>query len=154
MSGGGGWGLKQGLLSLDPETSYAQPEQDDIELFIKAFQERKSSNPSDGIITLGSYVLFCIEPYLTEENMQSHRIPPTISLSVAPTNDEGVALREGIKEIELCEDHFGAASTAGLFLRTIPDTDGSSAVEGSEKASQSFTTKISVPRACLSIGLA
>lgn len=154
VSGGGGWGLKQGLLSLDPETSYAQPEQDDIDMFIKAFQERNSSNPSDGIVTPGSYVLFCIEPCFTKENMQSHKLSSTISLGVAPTNDEGVALRDGIKEVEISEDHFGAASTAGLFLQTIPDEYRSSATEGSEKASQSFTTKISVPRACLSIGLA
>ncbi|RYP56692.1 hypothetical protein DL769_009882 [Monosporascus sp. CRB-8-3] len=124
LSGGGGWGLKQGLLSLDPETSYTQPEQDDIEMFIKAFQERNSSNPSEGLVIPGSYVLFCTEPYLTEENMRSRRITPTISLSVAPNKDEGVALRDGTEEVEIVDDHFGAASTAGLFLRTIPETNG------------------------------
>ncbi|RYP68905.1 hypothetical protein DL770_008363 [Monosporascus sp. CRB-9-2] len=142
LSGGGGWGLKQGLLSLDPETSYTQPEQEDIEMFIKAFQERNSTNPSEGLVTQGSYVLFCIEPYLTEENMQSRRITPTISLSVAPNNDEGVALRDGTEEVEICDDHFGAASTAGLFLRTIPETNGVGPEEHPGKAPQPFTTKI------------
>ncbi|RYO76538.1 hypothetical protein DL766_002591 [Monosporascus sp. MC13-8B] len=142
LSGGGGWGLKQGLLSLDPETSYTQPEQDDIEMFIKAFQERNSSDPSEGLVTPGSYVLFCIEPYLTEKNMQSRRITPTISLSVAPNKDEGVALRNGTEEVEICDDHFGAASTAGLFLRTVPETNGVSTEEHSGKAPQQFTTKI------------
>ncbi|KAK7741952.1 hypothetical protein SLS62_010847 [Diatrype stigma] len=153
LSGGGGWGLKQGLLSLDPETSYAQLEQDDIDLFIKAFQERDSPSHSGGLVTPGSYVLFCIEPHLTNKDTLGHRVPPSISLSVAPTNDEGVALRDGTEEVKVLEDHFGAASTGGLFLRTTPELDGSSATEGSEAASQPFTTKISVPRACLSLGL-
>lgn len=138
---------------MDPETSYAQPEQDDIDLFIKAFQERDSSTPSGGLVTPGSYVLFCIEPHLTNEDTLSHRVPPSISLSVAPTNDEGAALRDETEDVEILEDHFGAASTGGLFLRTIPEVDGSTTAGGSEAASQPFTTKISVPRACLSLGL-
>ncbi|RYP72201.1 hypothetical protein DL771_004331 [Monosporascus sp. 5C6A] len=145
LSGGGGWGLKQGLLSLDPETSHTQPEEEDIEMFIKAFQERNSSNPSEGLVTPGSYVLFCIEPYLTEENVQSRRITPTISLSVAPNNDEGVALRDGTEEVEICDDHFGAASTVGLFLRAIPETNGVGDEEHFGKAPQPFTTKINTP---------
>ncbi|RYP16452.1 hypothetical protein DL765_005129 [Monosporascus sp. GIB2] len=130
------------LHKIYPETSYTQPEQDDIEMFIKAFQERNSSNPSEGLVTPGSYVLFCIEPYLTEENMRSRRITPTISLSVAPNKDEGVALRDGTEEVEICDDHFGAASTAGLFLRTVPETNGVSTEEHSGEAPQQFTTKI------------
>lgn len=156
MSGGGGWGLKQGLLSLDPETSYTQPEQEDIEMFIKAFQERGSSNPSEGLVTPGSYILFCIEPQLTTEDIwsQGKRKSSTMSLGVAPTTDEGVALNEATKDVVIHENHFGVATTAGLFLRTIPEANGNSAAEGSKTTSQAFTTKISVPRACLSLGVA
>ncbi len=154
MSGGGGWGAKQGLLSLDPETSYAQSEQDDIEGFIKAFQERNSASPSEGIIIPGSYIIFCIEPHSTEEDMRSHRISPTICLGVAPTNNEGVALSDEPDQVKITEDHFGAASTAGLFLRMISGANESSATEGSEKTPRPFTTKINVPRACLSVGVA
>lgn len=154
MSGGGGWGLKQGLLSVDPETSYAVPDDDDVEFFIKALEELKNPNRSEGLIVPGSYVLFCVEPHLREEDKLSQRTSPTISLGVAPNTDEGVVLRDEKDEIEIINDHFGAASTTGLFLRTIPEASGVGIADESEKATQAFTTKIDVPRACLSIGLA
>lgn len=154
MSGGGGWGLKQGLLSLDPETSYIEPEEDSIEMFIKAFQERDSSDSSEGLVTPGSYVLFCIEPYGTERNTPGQKPTPTISLGVAPTNDEGVALDNTKGDVEVHDGHFGASSTIGLFLRTMPETNGSCSAEGREKPPPQYTTKISVPRAYLTMGLA
>ena len=152
VSGGGGWGPKQGLLSLDPETSYIQPEEDSIEMFIKSLQGGDSA--SEGLVTPGSYVLFCIEPYTAEEKRQGRKPSSTISLGVAPASDEGVRLHDTAGEVKIYDDHFGAASSAGLFLRTIPETNGSSSAEGTEKPPQPYTTKISVPRAYLSMGLA
>ncbi|KAK3341533.1 hypothetical protein B0T25DRAFT_344977 [Lasiosphaeria hispida] len=59
LSGGGGWGPKQGLLSLDPQTRYSTPDQEDVESFIRSF--KGEGGPASGI-TPGSWVQFVYEP--------------------------------------------------------------------------------------------
>ncbi|OTB06427.1 hypothetical protein M426DRAFT_318840 [Hypoxylon sp. CI-4A] len=149
LSGGGGWGLKQGLLSLDPETNYHQEDQDDVEMFIKAFQERDNPNPSEGLVTPGSYLMFCIEPHWTEKEIGSSRqMIPTTALGVAPNNDHEVDMTHQSDKIEIIGNHFGVVSKTGLFLKTtaIPhmadDGNGSA-----PKESQAFTTKVDFPGA-------
>ncbi|KAK8050360.1 hypothetical protein PG994_012090 [Apiospora phragmitis] len=136
LSGGGGWGAKQGLLSLDPETTYAAPEQDDIDVFIKAFEERNSadqSSSSEGIVSPGSYIMFCVEP---ERGAPSSVVDPSsglvgsrLTLAVAPKDEE--LLQQGIEggavakmgkttetEVDVVPGHFGAASSTGLYLKS------------------------------------
>lgn len=149
MSGGGGWGAKQGLLSLDPETIYAAPEQDDIDMFIKAFEERNSASQpsSEGIVTPGSYILFCAEPQhvVDDDDAPSSSADPTgsrLTLAVAPKNEEllqGVENAEGMKmgktEVDVVSGHFGVASSTGLYLNACHS---------------SFTTKIDAPYSAVS----
>ncbi|KAK7924485.1 hypothetical protein PG985_006539 [Apiospora marii] len=149
LSGGGGWGAKQGLLSLDPETTYAAPEQEDIDMFIKAFEERNSASQasSEGIVTPGSYILFCAEPQRVVDGGHTpfSSVDPTwsrLTLTVAPKNEDplqGVEDIEGAKKDETTADvvpgHFGAASSTGLYLRA---------------PHSSFTTKIDAPHSAIS----
>ncbi|XXG98348.1 diacylglycerol O-acyltransferase 1 [Hypoxylon texense] len=117
LSGGGGWGLKQGLLSLDPMTNYSLSEQDDIDMFIKAFQERGNPSSPEGLVTPGSYLMFCIEPHWTKkEARSSQQLTPATSLGVASNNDEDVNLASPSDKIEVVDDHFGIVSKSGLFL--------------------------------------
>ncbi|KAK8088250.1 hypothetical protein PG997_003211 [Apiospora hydei] len=153
LSGGGGWGAKQGLLSLDPETTYAAPEQDDIDVFIKAFEERNNSasqSSSDGIVTPGSYIMFCAEPDRSGDVPSSSVDPASdlvssrLTLTVAPKDEdllpsvEGATdAKEGKAEVNVVPGHFGAASSTGLYLKSpCPHT--------------SWTTKIDAPYSALS----
>ncbi|KAI0387929.1 hypothetical protein F5Y04DRAFT_241337 [Hypomontagnella monticulosa] len=152
MSGGGGWGLKQGLLSLDPETTYSPPDQDDIEMFIRAFHERDSPNPSGGLATPGSYIMFCVEPhYIGSEIESSQHMTPTTSIGVAPNNDEEITPMDTSNNVKIIDNHFGVVSKAGLFLKAteLPHTIGISKTDESAEESQVFTTKVNLPRAFL-----
>ncbi|KAI2471038.1 hypothetical protein F4781DRAFT_150389 [Annulohypoxylon bovei var. microspora] len=154
LSGGGGWGLKQGLLSLDPETKFSLPDQDDqddIEMFIKAFKDIDNPNPSQGLVTPGSYLMFCIEPHWTEKEIgASRQMTPITALGVAPNNDQESNSASLSDNIEIIDDHFGVVSKAGLFLKatTLPHMHMSTSnVSKSTENTQVFTTKIDSPRA-------
>ncbi|KAI0840686.1 hypothetical protein F5Y06DRAFT_228355 [Hypoxylon sp. FL0890] len=148
LSGGGGWGLKQGLLSLDPETNYSPPDQDDVEMFIKAFQERNSPNPSEGLVTPGSYLMFCIEPYCTREEIgSSQQVGPATALGVAPNNDQELDPGHLPDRIDIVNDHFGVVSKTGLFLKALPHISSINSTNKPAKQSQAFTTKVDLPRA-------
>ncbi|KAI1755290.1 hypothetical protein F4782DRAFT_443429 [Xylaria castorea] len=152
LSGGGGWGLKQGLLSLDPETNFSLPGQDDdIEAFIKSFEERNSAEPTSGLATPGSSLLFCVEPQITNmETVSSQYLTPakTLSFGVAPNHDDTPSPGSHPNSVEVVDGHFGISSTAGLFLRTTPEFAGMASNNGDKGVSQgSFTTKIDVPGA-------
>ncbi|OTA93788.1 hypothetical protein M434DRAFT_395323 [Hypoxylon sp. CO27-5] len=148
LSGGGGWGLKQGLLSLDPETNHSPPDQDDIEMFIKAFQERDSPNPSEGLVTPGSYLMFCIEPHCTEKEVgSSQQMIPTTVLGVAPNNDQELNPGGLSDKIEVVDDHFGVVSKTGLFLKALPHMTGINNANNSAEQPRPFTTKVDFPGA-------
>lgn len=151
VSGGGGWGLKKGLLSLDPETNYSPSDQDDIETFIKAFHERDSPNPSGGLATPGSYIMFCIEPHWTGHEVESSQHMTSTSIGVAPTNDEEITPAGTSSKVEVIDNHFGVVSRAGFFLKAtkLPHMTDIGKVDESDEESQVFTTKVNVPRASL-----
>ncbi|KAK7951124.1 uncharacterized protein PG986_006852 [Apiospora aurea] len=145
LSGGGGWGAKQGLLSLDPETTYAAPEQDDMDVFIKAFEERNNSasqSSSDGIVTPGSYMMFCAEPDRSGDVPSSSVDPASdlvssrLTLTVAPKgedvlpNVEGAADPKGGQDrgqrsgrsLRCCVEHW-AVPEEPLSSRQLDDQD-------------------------------
>lgn len=150
MSGGGGWGAKQGLLSLDPETSYALPEQDDIDAFVKAFEERNSAEPSSGLVSPGSSVMFCVEPYLSMEQKRSLKLPPILSLGVSPhAEDAQPSSGAGASDaLRILDGYMGVQSAAGLFVKALPEVCGKGTA-----ASASLTTRINVPKAFIVPGI-
>ncbi|KAI1458001.1 hypothetical protein F4805DRAFT_426231 [Annulohypoxylon moriforme] len=153
LSGGGGWGLKQGLLSLDPETKFSLPDQDDqhdIEMFIKAFKDIDNPHPSQGLVTPGSYIMFCIEPHWTDKEIGASRhMTPTTSLGIAPNSDQEHDYASQSNDIEIIDDHFGVVSKAGLFLKatTLSHMMNNSDESEPTEQPQVFTTKIDSPRA-------
>ncbi|KAI1770706.1 hypothetical protein F4818DRAFT_251224 [Hypoxylon cercidicola] len=150
LSGGGGWGLKQGLLSLDPKTEYSLSEQDDVEMFIKAFQERNSPGSSEGLATPGSYLMFCIEPHWTEEEARSsQQLTPIMGLGVASNNDEDVNPTSRSDKIEVIDNHFGVVSKSGLFLKSEDEKKLYSTRSWSVGPRPPLTTKVDLPQACL-----
>lgn len=130
MSGGGGWGLKQGLLSLDPQTRYSTGDEEDVESFIRLFHGEDSDS---GVVTPGSYVQFMVEPVgprppggLLGENPR-----PSVVLGT----QDGVVEKAGLSGIQVQQRLFGAVSSHGIYL-------------GSEAANEhpEITTKIDSSR--------
>ncbi|KAI1858389.1 uncharacterized protein JN550_012754 [Neoarthrinium moseri] len=159
LSGGGGWGAKQGLLSLDPETSYTISEQDSMEMFIKAFQKKETLDGPEGPIRPGSYIWFGIEPYHRRMKGGEHYNRSGIWLGsiaaeedvLAPGAETESESKSQKPKREDKEPHaaqfitsaFIAASSAGLYMKL--DTPGYySAIK-----SYPFTTKIDVPHSLL-----
>ncbi|AEO53984.1 hypothetical protein MYCTH_2295979 [Thermothelomyces thermophilus ATCC 42464] len=80
VSGGGGWGAKQGLLSLDPQTEPLTDEDQDLQSFIDSFSRKYDDGSVDGgsgsgsgIAPPGWYVQFFVEAAYPEP--QQYLIP-------------------------------------------------------------------------------
>jgi hypothetical protein len=127
LSGGGGWGAKKGLLSLDPDVSYAPREQDSVESFIKSFEARGDLSVQDhGLVNPGSYVMFCVQSSalgLAEEDRPKWKDEVSdMTLGVAASRDGEVTIpQEGRADgpIGIIRPGFGAFSASGLYLRAL-----------------------------------
>ncbi|KAI1170545.1 hypothetical protein F4777DRAFT_568739 [Nemania sp. FL0916] len=155
LSGGGGWGLKQGLLSLDPETKFSLPDEDndDLERFIKSFEERKNTEPTNGLAPPGSSLLFCVEPSVADMEALSSQAPmlkKKLTFGVAPNLDHKLDTGSPPGDVKITDGHFGISSAAGLFLQSCPAVSRRGSDKTACGSSQgSFTTKIDVPGAYL-----
>lgn len=147
MSGGGGWGAKQGLLSLDPDISYTRPDQDNIDDFIKAFEARNSGDSSQGIVAPGSYIIFCVEPEIPKGMAISSSVNRGWSFGVSEKTEYDLPKKFSEKEVEskvtVVPRYFSAMSADGLYLKL--DTPGHTA----EIKSYPLTTKLDVPNSYL-----
>ncbi|KAI1435712.1 hypothetical protein GGR50DRAFT_655535 [Xylaria sp. CBS 124048] len=155
LSGGGGWGPKQGLLSLDPETAFSLPgNDDDMEMFVKSFWQRNSTEATGGLVSPGYFLLFCAEPQVTNmEPLASQLVAPMNTFTFGITPDPDLISPSPIPRsaaVKISDQHFGVSSATGLFLRTIPGLAGINGDAEPKDAAQSpFTTKINVPGAYL-----
>ncbi|KAJ9157963.1 V-type c subunit family protein [Pleurostoma richardsiae] len=142
LSGGGGWGLKQGLLSLDPQTSYSPPGgAEDVESFIRSF---RGDDTADSIVAPGCYVQFLVAPVSVEiPNAESTRQSSAAMFGV----HEGAGLLEpsqqGDGSVKFLPGVFGAVSSHGIFLSSSP---GSTQYQ---VASPEIKTKIDVPNSAV-----
>ncbi|KAH8890982.1 hypothetical protein GQ53DRAFT_165471 [Thozetella sp. PMI_491] len=144
LSGGGGWGAKQGLLSLDPQTRYTSPDQEDVESFIRSF--RGDTSDDDGsIIRPGSSIQFYVEPPRNlskgEPGSVAEVSSSTLSLYVG-TQDEAetpFGSEENPDAVSVTVNLFGAISSQGIYL--------ASAANGTGRSSDAPTvgTKIDAP---------
>jgi len=133
VSGGGGWGAKRGLLSLDPDTRHVLPQDDTVDRFHRILEQRMDSDAAvgaqDGIVSPGSFVQFFVTPSASrrpEELPLGHKYvfgtapwgyaEPTTTAS----KPGGIVARK---------DSFGGLTTHGLFLGSGSDSSqGSSGV--------------------------
>lgn len=154
LSGGGGWGKKAGLLSLDPDTGYAKHE---TPMTFDMLMASKSSDPEElrSIVNKGDFIQFFISPTASNEDVPAqslegslssvHRdastrsaefgtIPSTID-DIPSTQTAGTQTKDTVK---VYENHFGALSERGIAM--FYGGDDKSPVLPSEPA-----TKVDVP---------
>jgi hypothetical protein len=148
VSGGGGWGAKQGLLSLDPQKTYNEVEEPQLD-FVNGSLEEQQISALGSIAQPGSYTQFFVanpgRSHTTPEkrlnyfdpkkrNVVMGTTPSTIDnmpADAVDTADEHARIRGG---------HFGCVSQSGIYLsKKVPE----SSLDASE--SPSFTTKIDIP---------
>jgi hypothetical protein len=136
VSGGGGWGTKQGLLSLDPETTLNAEEHEDLESFIRSFKGEDAAG-GGGIVTPGSYVQFFTEG-IYPRAYDTKTFHPNGSAYAIGTASEGkkdsTARVEDRKEGWKVESGlFGAVSSEAIYVKSDhPELGG-------------FKTKIDAP---------
>ncbi|GAB7353722.1 hypothetical protein MBLNU459_g4120t1 [Dothideomycetes sp. NU459] len=163
LSGGGGWGKKAGLLSLDPDSSYANNEPHSEEPFVfnnLSLEIGKQESALRDIVSPGDLIQFYISTNIATntgqelvhlaERGQYHEsavfgtIPSTIdTMPVAVTNESS-----STSSIELIHGHFGALSENGMALTVNQYSATAPRTSSSETVNQ---TKIDVPFSRLSL---
>ncbi|KAK0618156.1 hypothetical protein B0T17DRAFT_592027 [Bombardia bombarda] len=125
LSGGGGWGLKQGLLSLDPQTKYSTPDQEDVESFIRSFM---GEDTGGGVVAPGSFVQFFVElagSLTTEIEVDvDSRVDSIDEPTLIIGSQDPAAEIPGPKQAEVSLNLFGAVSSEGIYLASDPATEG------------------------------
>lgn len=115
MSGGGGWGVKKGLLSLDPERNhFALSDEEEMQRFFRSMN-------GDNVAPVGSRIQFFSSPELPPRQL-TETFTPSVVLGTAG----GVLAREdpsSSRDTHILPGHFGALSTHGIFVSSS-DSDG------------------------------
>ena len=164
LSGGGGWGAKQGLLSLDPDTKYGKDKQEDGYFLNEDSNFEVQQQQAFGeIVRPGDIVTFYVldrsRPSTTQADdvlVSGHRaisdIGPSIVLTTIPSTADMMPVPSP-KNIDTLDSQttfawncFGMASE-GMTL-TIDRSDGARSAE----MSCSVQTKIDVPHTQYSHG--
>lgn len=132
MSGGGEWGAKASLLSLDPQTSYGRDsEEDELDRFMRSFHSEDDAK--DAIAKPGDYVQFFVERdpvQLAPEKKDSLTVQPAayppvlfgvgdMDMKDIDSPDSSVESRGRVKSqktVRLVLDHFGGYSAEGIYL--------------------------------------
>ena len=119
MSGGGGWGPKKGLLSLEPQqTHFALSEEEEMDRFVRTMD-------NSGFAPIGSKIQFFIPALAPPEAISSSATGVVFGVpSSAQVSGDAKDLQNGY----LVVDHFGALSAQGIYISghgnpdsTIPD---------------------------------
>ncbi|KAL2834977.1 hypothetical protein BDW59DRAFT_155803 [Aspergillus cavernicola] len=144
MSGGGGWGKKQGLLSLDPEMSFQQADNEDLLTLHGIFSPNREESTHEvaspfeqrmfmeDLSTLsqaaepGDYVQFfaSIEGYQRQDshNTASEYLEESLSCDFGVMSDADTILSPGIQQSDLTviPNYFGALSEKAItYLQPV-----------------------------------
>jgi hypothetical protein len=138
VSGGGGWGAKKGLLSLDPQRRhFALSEEEELQGFLQSMDQSNFAPPGCRI----QFFTPLDTPPETLRSMSSDIIfgVPGPSPTSSPESTDYKTERNPL------ELHFGALSSQGLFISDL-DTSGGHA-DGAKDES-----KLNVPNSRISAG--
>lgn len=169
MGGGGEWGAKASLLSLDPKTSHTpQSEADELDRFMRSFNGEQDDK--DAIAQPGDYVQFFVErdgkqmPPDKHHNLKTVSEYPPVRFGCGDMHMSDIdhssrlltsqRLERAHSEY-LCFDHFGAHSAEGIYVssgdlgpNTKMDVPGATVamttVKGSESSYRPYV-RVSLP---------
>ncbi|KAJ6787291.1 hypothetical protein PWT90_01712 [Aphanocladium album] len=133
LSGGGGWGAKKGLLSLDPQRAhFSLSEEEEMHRFTQSMSENSSFAPT------GCTIQFLMALEDDVPKMPDY-LPPSIVFGVPGTHQETSTRPDKA----FMGGHFGALSSKGVFVTAPPAVGGGEGVELPDER------KLSVPNSRL-----
>ncbi|OHW95497.1 hypothetical protein CSPAE12_05915 [Colletotrichum incanum] len=122
LSGGGGWGKKQGLLSLDPETTYSSSsEEEDLDSFIRSFESQHDGGAQQGVVAPGSYIQYFVTAPMSARPNVSRPDGATLNIAFGTSESaisEAPLSTDGPSDWKVVPEHFGAVSSHGLFIKS------------------------------------
>jgi hypothetical protein len=128
VSGGGGWGAKKGLLSLDPQqTHFSLSEEEEMEQFQRTMDNGSEFAPA------GSTIQFLTAPPSIDGEV------PDVPLAMFGVSGTGhLQLDEEVREGHWVDGHFGALANDAIYI------SDPSMLDAPETAALAHT-KLSVP---------
>lgn len=110
VSGGGGWGAKKGLLSLDPQrTHFALSEEEEMQRFIQAMD-------GGNFVPVGSKIQFFASTETATEQPTGQVKSDIVFGTARSIRPSSVEEASNASEIAVLENHFGALSDDGIFV--------------------------------------
>lgn len=124
LSGGGGWGAKQGLLSLDPQTTYSTSNESRYD-YSEESPDRQQVSALGNLAQEGAFIQFLVAPKTFESLEESDEeyaeftrrstvfgvVPSTVD-DIPDENQEKTRF-----DLQVHHGHFGCVSESGLFFR-------------------------------------
>ncbi|KAF5656434.1 v-type c subunit family [Fusarium circinatum] len=111
LSGGGGWGAKKGLLSLDPEqTHFVVSEEEEMQRFIQAME-------GGNFVPVSSKIQFFASTDASASELVGNKETETgVVFGTASKVEVETDMSPSQPEALLLENHFGALSNVGIFV--------------------------------------
>ncbi|KAF5965442.1 hypothetical protein FBULB1_12214 [Fusarium bulbicola] len=111
LSGGGGWGAKKGLLSLDPEqTHFVVSEEEEMQRFIQAME-------GGNFVPVSSKIQFFASTDASASELVGNKQTETgVVFGTASKVEVETDMSPSQPEALLLENHFGALSNVGIFV--------------------------------------
>lgn len=130
MSGGGGWGLKQGLLSLDPETSVSPETEANFDFDTFDPSGGYPGGPLADIAEPNSWIQFFTSPqssHIEADTDMGMDVLDSVTFGCAPSTIDklpestmtAAAVGDTRPAIHGFQGQFGALSEAGIFVRGL-----------------------------------
>jgi hypothetical protein len=124
LSGGGGWGAKQGLLSLDPQTTYSTSNESRYD-YSEGSPDRQQVSALGNLAQEGAFIQFLVAPKTfesLEENDEEHAkfARQSTVFGVVPSTVDDIPDEKQEKaefDLQIHPGHFGCVSESGLFYR-------------------------------------
>jgi hypothetical protein len=132
VSGGGGWGDKKGLLSLDPQTKFLTTDDEDIDSFARSFlgqhSDAEQTSGSGDIISPGDHVAFFVDT----QTYPLRRIAEAKPRDTAESLQLCVDMPEKHNWADIPSEPTTAAPTPEVFLNYFGAASGQAMFVGPE----------------------
>ena len=161
LSGGGGWGNKQGLLALDPDSSFHKPKTEFKGVFGDGYDIEAEKREALGeVVRPGDVVRFLV---LVERRHLRTKVhskftgsqplmlngPPSFHVGSIPSTIDEMPLTEdplpetaNFPDYIICKGHFGALSKTGMSIELKTHGPGGATFHGARKVGLVVQTKV------------